>query len=193
MEQPVNATPLPNAFACTFSGCTKSFRKKSKLERHVLAHSDDRSFVCKTCSKSFKRKDHLKRHELSHAIDGKKFHCPHIDCSSVGFVDNYHLRRHVEQVHNSPIKCDMCSIRFEKKWLLAKHKHFFHKESAPYQCDRCQRPFFTASRYQGHVAACSKEGEVRLSQKRRKPEETKKDKVVYKLSLIHICRCRRAI
>jgi len=169
-------------FTCTFPGCTKSFRKKSKLERHVLTHSDDRSFVCIYCNKSFKRKDHLKRHKLSHQIDGKKFHCPILDCASAGFVDNYHLRRHIEQVHNSPIKCNECSIRFEKKWLLAKHKWLFHKVPAPYECHECGKPFFVASRYQKHK--CLKEGELILPRKRKRPEETKRDKKVYKCPYI---------
>jgi len=62
-----------SAFTCTFPGCTKSFRKKSEVERHVLTHSGDKPFVCTDCSKSFKRKDHLQRHDerFHSAVEGR--------------------------------------------------------------------------------------------------------------------------
>ena len=163
---------FPILFPCNFPGCNKTFKKKSKLERHVLAHSDIRSFTCSVCSTSFKRKDHLKRHMSSHEVNRKKFHCPYIDCTSIGFVDNYHLRRHMDQIHNLPIMCNICSFRFDKKWLLTKHKHLIHNEPAPYQCDKCNSPYYTLVRYQAHLAknCIENNNSIQLPHKRSKPE-----------------------
>ena len=142
---------MTRTFACTSRGCSKSFKKKSKLERHILSHSSAKSFVCPACNHSFKRKDHLKRHSLSHDPEGKTFMCPHLECTAGGFVDSYHLKRHIACVHDAPIKCMECGITFEKKWLLLKHRHITHGEIVPFTCEICGKDFYTSAHYHEHM------------------------------------------
>ena len=44
-------------------GCDKKFTSKFKLKRHVLIHSQTKTFLCDICKRAFRRKDHLKNHE----------------------------------------------------------------------------------------------------------------------------------
>lgn len=46
-----------------FSGCDKKFTSKFKLKRHILIHSQTKTFLCDVCHRAFRRKDHLKNHE----------------------------------------------------------------------------------------------------------------------------------
>lgn len=136
---------------CSFPECMKKFKKKAKLIRHELIHSASKSFSCIECGNTFKRKDHLKRHSLTHIPDGKSYKCPHADCASGGFVDNYHLKRHIRCVHDSPIRCFECNMNFEKRWLLAKHRHFIHSEVPQYKCEECKEYFYTSAHYHDHI------------------------------------------
>ena len=52
-----------------FSGCDKKFTSKFKLKRHILIHSQTKTFLCDVCHRAFRRKDHLKNHEkVKHCI-----------------------------------------------------------------------------------------------------------------------------
>ena len=55
-------------FNCHF--CGKSFKRKSWLKRHLLAHSADRQYSCPWCLSKHKRKDNLLQHmKLKHTED----------------------------------------------------------------------------------------------------------------------------
>jgi len=55
-------------FACDVSGCSKSYSKSGKLNRHKLSHAFDHPHTCEIpgCGRKFARKDHLKAHEKTH-------------------------------------------------------------------------------------------------------------------------------
>lgn len=42
--------------------CDRKFDFKTQLDKHLLSHSETKSFVCNLCSAAYKRKDHLTRH-----------------------------------------------------------------------------------------------------------------------------------
>ncbi|KAJ8320574.1 hypothetical protein KUTeg_002161 [Tegillarca granosa] len=46
--------------------CGKEFKKKSRLDRHMITHSSDKPYVCEECGKAFSYKDSLKKHMLLH-------------------------------------------------------------------------------------------------------------------------------
>ncbi|XP_035233337.1 zinc finger protein 271-like [Stegodyphus dumicola] len=50
-------------FACNI--CTRKFRRKGDLQRHILTHTGLKSHICDLCSKAFSRSDVLKVHRLS--------------------------------------------------------------------------------------------------------------------------------
>ena len=56
----------PPSFHCGHAGCTKAFRRKEHLNRHVRSHEPTRPHKCYLCNKSFARKDILHRHVLLH-------------------------------------------------------------------------------------------------------------------------------
>ena len=74
-----------------------------------------RKYICEKCGKSYIRPDHLKRHMVGHTDNPRPFKCPHEDCPSLGFADNYHLQRHIRQVHINPKRCNHCNVQFLKK------------------------------------------------------------------------------
>nr|XP_033808764.1 zinc finger protein 770 [Geotrypetes seraphini]XP_033808765.1 zinc finger protein 770 [Geotrypetes seraphini] len=62
----------PKSLKC--ETCNKPFPSRSKLERHILIHTDQRPFACSLCVKSFRQKTHLAIHQLTH-IKEKPFQC----------------------------------------------------------------------------------------------------------------------
>ncbi|CAG9331343.1 unnamed protein product [Blepharisma stoltei] len=63
---------MENQFKCYYTNCTKSYRTKYNLRRHINAiHLKIRNFVCAECSKTFACKQNLNEHELLHRKDAK--------------------------------------------------------------------------------------------------------------------------
>ncbi|KAE8219817.1 hypothetical protein CF319_g6559 [Tilletia indica] len=56
-------------FHCEHPGCNKSFKKRNKLNRHILSHTDERKYICQHpgCDKKFLRSQHLAAHQQTHS------------------------------------------------------------------------------------------------------------------------------
>jgi hypothetical protein len=96
---------------CTHDNCTKTFRTKNNLKRHMKIHDreegklgSEKKFKCEhdNCKAEFNRHEHLITHSEMHSQE-KKFFCNHPYCgSSFKFKTNLISHKKVHQVVPNP-------------------------------------------------------------------------------------------
>lgn len=96
------------------------------------------------CELHFKRKDQLDSHEYTHS-QVKKFKCPESDCSK-SYVNNAHLKRHINNVHkqsNDIIQCEFedCGAFFNSEYKLKLHINKIHTGRCSVECGICSEKF----------------------------------------------------
>ncbi|KAJ3396151.1 hypothetical protein HDU92_003823 [Lobulomyces angularis] len=79
---------------CTFSGCSKKFKKSCHMKSHLKIHNTERSFTCDICSTAFRRSHDLKRHIQSLHDVIKKWGC--VTCGK-RFARTDALKRHINR------------------------------------------------------------------------------------------------
>ncbi|XP_018330534.1 zinc finger protein 675 [Agrilus planipennis] len=142
---------LENAlYVCTFEGCNKYFKKRSKLTYHSGKHTGKRPFKCEVenCNKSYTNPAHLRRHKkITHDkfVKAESILCTYEGCLRI-FSNRYSLKKHCNLKHNAnrkfPFNCKQCSEGFTRKRQLLKHS-YVHTGIAPFKCDQCEARFLT--------------------------------------------------
>ncbi|CCF56328.1 hypothetical protein KAFR_0B00280 [Kazachstania africana CBS 2517] len=139
------------SFKC--NECTKSFARKTHLERHLISHLNDKDkpFHCKYCNKGTTTRQQLKRHEITHT---KSFHCPYKDCDE-SFHKHPQLRSHILSLHEKKLACKHCGKHFQRPYRLNSHiqKHHNPNVENPYSCSfsGCLQSFRTWTQLTLHI------------------------------------------
>ncbi|KAJ8916277.1 hypothetical protein NQ315_016418 [Exocentrus adspersus] len=144
-------------FEC--SECTKVFRSKYTMQRHMKVHTDRDNLRCKVCSKGFTRMADVKRHMSSHT--GSKPYCC-VVCNS-SFTQSgslsVHMRKHEEfkylkktprHVEEKPHLCSICGMAFKHSSTLTIHVRR-HIGDKPYCCKVCNMRFVSSGRLTAHM------------------------------------------
>ncbi|XP_077313418.1 uncharacterized protein LOC143934039 [Lithobates pipiens] len=98
--------------------CFRIFEYLSYLQRHSIAHSQQKPHVCKICGKAFKRTSHLTRHKYTH-FGGKPCQCQtcHRRFRDIGELTRHQLSHTGERPH----QCEVCHMRFGERSTLQRH------------------------------------------------------------------------
>ena len=113
----------PLEFQC--EQCKKKFRFKSKFERHMKQHSQNKEkLFCQRCNFQTESEDSFRRHSQRHDTLIKCDKCEYYSDRS----DNF--KRHHENKHGlkeeTDFKCDTCEQYLPSKDALRKHKQRIH-------------------------------------------------------------------
>nr|XP_018903982.1 PREDICTED: zinc finger protein 567-like [Bemisia tabaci] len=113
------------SYSYTCDHCSKCFRIKSDLSKHIISHMDVRPFVCKLCPAQFKRNYNL-----------------------LGHIRNTHERKNNVKAGYT---CDHCSKCFRMKSRLREHIIWHHMDVWPFACNFCPADFKLNSNLRRHI------------------------------------------
>ncbi|XP_050575055.1 zinc finger protein 17-like [Bombus affinis] len=118
--------------------CSKIFRKKYALQRHLETHSNAR-MECSVCHRLLKTKKTLKLHMMLHEDTGKIF-----ECSECGFMtkQKQSMTRHQIRMHSkiADYKCQLCPKTFKFNGDLKRHHEAKHVVD-PCYCEICGKTY----------------------------------------------------
>ena len=132
-------------FRCPLSGCTKVFKQKVNLKRHINKHLNNGQFSCPECHKRFVYKCDLAVHARSHS-GSKPFCCAH--CKKQ-FNQRRDLSRHLKS-HQNELAATESTEHSQCCHGLKVHRG----RERPYECSKCSQTFKSNNRCLEHIAKC---------------------------------------
>lgn len=126
------ALHLGKSVECDEPGCDKKFTRRSYLLIHKRDHMGERKYACDRCPNQYKQKSHLDRHvEASHL--GIRHKCDFPGCNaefSKSWSLKMHKYGHTSEPSQLPYQCLLCSIGFQRRDKLLKHRARSHPEES---------------------------------------------------------------
>ncbi|XP_053612967.1 zinc finger protein 878-like [Plodia interpunctella] len=120
--------------------CSKEFKARSMLRRHIYRHMDSKRFSCAHCGKAFVELYALRRHARVHTGEQReKKHVCHI-CDKRYGESNLLATHMASHSGEKPWPCPECDKQFASARLLASHRAV-HSSKKPYACKYCERRF----------------------------------------------------
>ncbi|KPJ04846.1 Zinc finger protein 510 [Papilio xuthus] len=99
--------------------CKKKFWALSRLNAHIVKHTQEKKFHCNICGGSFVTKESLLYHTRIHTGE-KPYKC---DLCDKRFISSSRRAEHVKNHHlNATLECDICHRKFKTQLWLDKHK-----------------------------------------------------------------------
>ncbi|OXA44971.1 zinc finger protein 486 [Folsomia candida] len=142
--------PTPeNKWEC--AKCSKQFKTKDNLTRHMVTHDPDAKVKCEVCGNIFKNKRSLSTHKFEIHID--QTWCATCD-QMFSSVDD--LRRHNDTVHGGEepprFSCPVprCKKTYQHEEDVAKH---VETEHVRFRCTLCRRTFETRVQLEAHISS----------------------------------------
>ncbi|CAH1111530.1 unnamed protein product [Psylliodes chrysocephalus] len=130
----------PRPYECQL--CSKTYRRKQELKKHMRNHTGERPYECHICQKRFTLKPVLQVHMKVHSGE-KPYSC---DVCFNKFSQKKNLSDHMRShTGERPFKCQFCSKDFFYMKNLKEHV-LRHTGEKPFKCDTCNAEF-AASRY----------------------------------------------
>ena len=118
--------------------CGKTFSQKGNLKKHVLTHSDTKTYKCRydgagDCTAAFKYPEQLRRHDLWHR-HGHRYVCEL--CPGKMFVMEFELRKHVAVHHGGIVYvCEYCRTDCHHFHTMKRHLQRRHSDVVAWQTD----------------------------------------------------------
>ncbi|XP_047541085.1 zinc finger protein 816-like [Vanessa atalanta] len=106
--------------------CKKKFWAKSRLNAHIVKHTQEKKFQCTTCGGKFVSKESLLYHTRTHTGE-KPYKCRFCDSK---FLSASRRADHTKRHHSEVIyKCDVCNVKYTTQICLDKHKKTHEKSN----------------------------------------------------------------
>ena len=99
--------------ACEENGCSKMFKLKETMKRHMKTHQGEKPYVCNTCKDAFTNKRNFDSHQKTHNGEKPSYGCNIYDksfSSTKGL--KYHQKAHTGE---KPYVCKICNTGFTSK------------------------------------------------------------------------------
>ncbi|KAK7080876.1 hypothetical protein SK128_024478 [Halocaridina rubra] len=129
---------------CHICGFTTTYQ--NKLDRHMVKHTKEKSFICDMCGKQYSQKqnlrDHISRnHSEEDASSRYPFSCEH--CKRM-YRNESNLLKHQERKGG---QCEICGQQLACMGMVFQHK----KNHISCKCEYCDKVFQSRSALQIHV------------------------------------------